>query len=749
MNNTNLNQVGPPQWPWRLVRRFLNPYFHEELEGDLEERFQDNLKKYGLRRARLLFVSGAFKLLRPSLMRKLSGDLRLNQYGMLRHHFLFAIRGFKRFKTSFAINVLGLSSSLVCALLIALWVEDEWKMDRFHDKTDTLYQVKQNVNHTGTVETINPTPALLGQALLEELPDVLEAASVVPPHWYGSDGILQYGDKQYKTIEQYASKEFFNVFSFPLIRGDADQVLAAKQNVVISESYADRIFGEEIDPVGQPIIWMKDDTTLTYQVSGVFERIPVHASEPFDVVFTLETFLDQYPHIRKWGNSDPSTYVVLSEQADVAALDEQIRNFVATKKDDYPYTLFLQKFSDTYLYNQYENGLPMPGRVQYVKLFTLVAILVLIIACINFMNLTTARASRRLKEIGLKKTMGLKRGSLAIQFFVEAFLISLVAFVLALGLIAFILPEFNTFSGKHLQLRLDWVFMILSMGLLVFTTLLAGSYPALYLSGLKPINSLRGVISNSMGDIWTRKGLVVFQFAISLALITSVLVVSSQVSFIQNKDLGFEKEHVIYFNADGQLVNRAETFVAALRNETGVTYASLFGHDLLGGRGSTTGLKWEGKDPEARIRFGNLEVGYDLIETFGMELLEGRTFSPDFGDEQSKILFNETAIKAMGLADPLGQTITLWGKDREIIGVVKDFHFESLHKEILPCFFQYAPRSSTVVVRLVPGAQAQTLERIEALYNEYNPGLPFDFHFFDQEYDALYKSEQQVAGLST
>ena len=260
---------------------------------------------------------------------------------------------------------------------------------------------------------------------------------------------------------------------------------------------------------------------------------------------------------------------------------------------------------------------------------------------------------------------------------------------------------------------------------------------------------MKGKLTGTAGDLWARKGLVIVQYCASAVLITSVLVVSSQIKYVLNKNLGFDKEHVIYFNADGGLDEQSPIFINELKNIPGVVNAAGFSHDLLGGMGKTTGLNWEGKDPDEKIRFGNLEVGYDLIETFGMELSAGRTFSKEMGDTNSKIVLNEKAIEATGIKDPIGKTIQLWGRNREIIGVVKNFHFESLHAEIMPCFFLIYDTHTSVVVRLSPGDQLRTIEQIETLYHEYNPALSFNFQFFDQAYDAQYKSEQQVASLSS
>ena len=668
---------------------------------------------------------------------------------MLQHHIKLTLRGFRRFKTSFAINLIGLSSGLACALLIYLWVSDEYAVDNFHEKGDQLFQVLQNINIIDKVETIEMTPALLAETLREEIPNLERTVSYLPPGSYGTDGIIDYNGKQLKTLEQYASPEFFEVFTFPLISGSPSQVLSAKESVVLSEEFAQKLFGQGINPIGESITWEAGGEPSTHIVTGIFEALPANVSRPFDVVFTMESFLDKYPHIRKWQNSDPSTFIVLSENAERVEVETQINRVIPGKWEGYQHTFLVQKYADRYLYGNYENGEPIPGRMQYVRLFSIVAGLVLLIACINFMNLSTARASRRLKEIGVKKSMGASRRSLALQFYVETFVLTIISTLAAVVLVLVLLPIFNEITGKSLQLVFTQELVQFLIGIIAITAVLAGSYPAIYLSGFEAISILKGKLSSSIGDGWARKGLVIVQYGVSVVLITSVLVVSSQIKFVLDKNLGFQKEQVIYFNADGKVGKNTSTFLSELQKIPGVISAAEFGHDLLGGMGKTTGLNWEGKDPEARIRFGNLEVGPNLIETFGIEMVEGRTFEDKYGDDNSKIILNEEAIKVMGLEDPIGKTIELWRQDRQIIGVAKNFHFESLFEPIKPCFFQLGTDLGSMVVRIAPTEEFQTIERIEKLYSEFNPGLAFNFTFFDKEYEKLYKSEQQVADLST
>ncbi|MEQ9402063.1 MAG: FtsX-like permease family protein [Cyclobacteriaceae bacterium] len=730
-----------------LITRFIPSAQLEEFLGDLQEMHDEREKTHGRFRASLLYWFDAIHLMTGFTSIRVFRTQK-NSGTMLKHNLKLAFRSFRRFKTSFLINLVGLSSGLASVLLIYLWINDELSVDKFHERDSQLYQVMQNIKNPNDIRTTGSTPGPMGQALVDEMPEVEMSTSVMLAGSFWSDRVIEFEGRKLKMSDQYASADFFRVFSFPLLKGKASEVLRTNDQVVISEDFSNKLFGSGVDPTGQTVLVTDSNKPRSFIVSGVFKNLSKNSSLEFDVVFSLETFLEKYSYLREWGNSDPATYLVLKENANLQELAGKVEKFVAGKQKGYRNTHFLQKYSDRYLYGKYENGAVAGGRIQYVRLFSIIAGLVLLIACINFMNLSTARASRRLKEIGVKKAMGATRSSLISQYFVEAFLMTSVAIAIAGVIVLLLLPAFNTLTGKELEIVPDGSLMLSIFVIGSVTALLAGSYPALYLSGFDPIRIFRGKISGSVGDLWARRGLVIFQFSISILLISSVMVISSQINFIQNKNLGFKKDHVIYFNSDGELENSASSFIDELKKETSIINASEFGHDFLGNSGNTSGIVWEGKGEDEYIEFNNLEVGYGLIETFGLELAGGRTFSSEFGNEGSKILFNEKAIEAMGLENPIGKTIRLWGRNREIIGVVKDFHFRSLHQEISPCFFQVYESLSTIVIRIKPGNELETIGRIEELYQERNPGLTFNFKFFDQEYDALYHAEQQIASLS-
>ncbi len=662
---------------------------------------------------------------------------------MLRHNLLLAFRSFKRFKSSFFINLIGLTAGLACTLLIYLWVMDELQMDQFHAKSDRLYRVMEHQQYADHIMTTWSTPGLLAETLKEDFPEVEHAATTT---WISSN-TLSIGEHNVKSKGFYVGSDFFNIFSYNLIQGDADQVLADKKNIVISKSLAEQLFKTADEAVGKVVEY---EHKKEYVVSGIFEGTPHNSSFQFEYVLSFEAFKDDNDWVLNWGSNGPSTFITLVEGADVNAFTEKIAQFVTTKNEQSNVTLFLKQYSDVYLHGRYENGKEAGGRIEYVQLFSLIAIFILIIACINFMNLSTARASRRMKEVGIKKAVGAKKGGLVIQYLSESLFITFFSVLLAIVVIWLFLPKFNEITGKEIVLSFNWTLLASLFGVLLFTGLLAGSYPALYLSGFNTVRILKGELKGSLGELWARRGLVVFQFTLSVILIVSVIVIYQQIQYVQDKTLGYENDNIIYFGIEGKVENSLETFLSELKTIPGVVNASSIGHNLIGRQNNTSGLNWEGKNPDDLILFENMRTNYGFLETMGMELVAGRSFSKDFSADSSKIIFNETAIEIMGLEDPIGQSINLWGEyDLEIIGVVKDFHFQSLHDEIEPLFFTINPENNwNIMARIESGKETETLEAIDNFYQEFNPGFVFDYYFLDERFQRQYAAEQRVATLS-
>jgi putative ABC transport system permease protein len=634
---------------------------------------------------------------------------------------------------------------LTCALLIYLWIYNELHMDRIFRNEDRIWQVMQrSLEDNNTIGVYEFTPAPLAKGLVNEMPEVQYAATVLLDPNSGK-GVLRYENKELRATEQYAGKDYFKIFSYPLLYGTSDNVLGEVNNVVISDQLAMKMFNTTENLVGKKLEWKKQDTG-TYVISGVFVKPVYNSSMDFDVVFTFDSYRFKKPFLDNWGFNSPSTYILLKENANASELNRKLRTYLLTKSSDTTVSLFMRKYGDRYLYGKFDNGVQAGGRISYVHLFTIVAFFILVIACVNFMNLSTAKAAQRMKEVGIKKAMGARRKSLALQFMGESLLMAFIALLFSIALVALFYSEFEVIVGKPLALDINGGLILDVLGITVITGLMAGSYPAFYLSGFKSATALKGKFINSVNDMLVRKGLVVFQFVISAVLIVSVLVVYKQIKFVQSVNLGFDKDNVIVFRKEGSLNTGMSGFLQQVRGIPGVLNASIMDEDLITNYSGTDDVQWPGKTAGNKIVFKDLAVGFDFVETMGIRMAQGRSF--DSPSDTSGIIFNETAIRTMGIKDPIGTMVTQWGKRKMIVGVAKDFHFESLYEPIKPCFLMLNPKASNVLIKIRQGMERNTISQLQAFYHEFNPGFPFDFKFISQDYQTLYDSEIRTATLS-
>jgi putative ABC transport system permease protein len=670
---------------------------------------------------------------------------------MLQHNLLLIFRNFKRFKSTFFINLIGLSTGLACTLLIYLWVNDELNVDKFHEKDNRLFQVMENAKEADGIKTKPSTPDLLGETMVKEIPEIEYAVSVTPYKWFGKFTLVA-NEINTKGTGQYVSKDFFNVFSYPLLQGDKNQVLANKNAIVLSEDLAIKIFKSTNNVIGKTLDCQILGLTEPVMVSGIFKRMPINSTEQFDFVLSFEAWKDLSVKVGrniKWNNHGPSTYLVLSPETNLESFNKKIEGFLKSKDENSNADLMVVPYTSQYLYGTYQNGKQAGGRIEYVKLFSIIALFILGIACINFMNLSTAKASRRVKEVGIKKAIGASRKTLVAQYLSESISMAFLSLAFALILVELFLPQFNLITGKQLGLSASPSFILSVLGITLLTGLIAGSYPALYLSGFNPAAVLKGKLNTSVGELFARKGLVIFQFTLSVILIVSVLVVYKQIEFVQTKNLGYDKDHIIYFDKEGKVADNQEAFFAEAKNIPGVVNISGIATTLMGHQSATQGISWEGKNPDEVVMFENVMLNYDMIETLGVKMLAGRTFSRDFKTDDLAIILNEAAIAVMGIQDPIGKTVNLWGDTRTIIGVVKDFHFESLHERVKPLFFIADPtKTLKIMARIEAGKEKETIEKLDKLYAKFNPGYAFNYQFLDQDYQAQYSSEKRIAVLS-
>jgi putative ABC transport system permease protein len=703
-----------------------------------------DLKDKSVWKAKLNYWYQTINYLRPFAIRKSSRGLqRLNPFIMFKHTLLLTFRNYVRYKGSFFINLTGLSTGLACAVLIYLWVSDEVSYDKFHSKVDRLFHVMANHHKPDGITTYTGTPGLLANALHDEVAGVEYAACT--SGWGAQRFSLKAGDRRLKRYGQFGSEDFFKIFSYPIIQGIPN--LSDKESIVISESLSMRLFGTVENVIGKAIDWELMGLRHQCFVSGVFKDVPANSSIQFDFVLSFAYFKENVVTYPGWSNNYASTYLRLKDGIDPEAFNSQITDFMKTKQEDTNIKLFLQPYSDRYLFGNYKNGLVDGGRISYVKLFSIIAMFILAIACINFMNLSTARAARRLKEVGIKKAIGANRMALVTQYLGESMILSMLSLFVAGLLVALLLPQFNLITGKQLTLEFDKNVILSALCLALVTGLLAGSYPALYLSGFSPAQVLKGKLNTVIGEVLARKGLVVFQFSLSVILFVAVVIVYKQIEFVQNNNLGYTRDHVIYIEKEGKVAEGLETFVNEVKQLPGVAEAAPTTFQIAG-VSSTYGLTWEGNE-EYNIEFHEINVGYQATELLGFQVALGRSFSHQFPSDSTGILFNEKAIQAMGLKDPIGKKVKHYSGERTIVGVLKDFQYESLYEPIKPVCILFNPQNTMfVMIKLEAGKEQKTIASLQNFYSSFNPGFSFDYTFLDEDYQNLYTSEQRVSVLS-
>ena len=681
---------------------------------------------------------------------------------MIRHNLLITFRGFLRHKSSFIINLIGLSTGLACVLMIYFWVRDEMRIDSFHEQNSQLYQIMSHIDFKDDIQTFESSPTPLAKALETEFPEVSMAVTLNDFFTWDNnpEGLLAVDAKETVARGLHASRDFFSLFSFPLLHGDPSSVLAHKNNIAISRKTAEKFFDSPAAAIGKMLEWNHPGFSGTYQVSGIFEDPPSYSTLQFEVVFTIELLYEKDRWSHDWGGHYGKAFVRLEQGTSLPAFNQKIAKFLTTKHDNSDnFTLFARRFSDKYLYNTYQNGVQAGGRITYVRLFSLIALFILLIACINFMNLSTAKASLKMKEIGVKKTIGAERKHLISQLLGESLILSFLGVWVAFGIAYAIMPHFNTLTGKSLSLYIEANDLGILCGIVLLTGLLAGSYPAFYLSGFRPIFVLKGRLPNKTSDLLIRKGLVVFQFVLTIGFLVGLLVINQQISYTQKKNLGYDRNNLIQFSWKGELYSTWEqremgkdnqvfqTFCEGLKNIPGVSHASSMTGDILSRLYNQSGVSWEGMAEGESYSITSPVIGEDAIETLGIEVLAGRSFSAARNDTYNKIIVNEAFAKKMGVDNPVGMSIN-WNGQSEIIGLVKDFHYGSLHNPLEPLFFRFEPHGRTLMVKLEGKELQPTLERIEAYHAEHLPGMGFDFTFMDEAYQQLYESEMRVGSLA-
>ena len=685
---------------------------------------------------------------------------------MLKNYFKIAWRNLMRNKGFSAINIFGLAIGVACCLLIMLYVNDELNFDRFNENASRIYRLNTDIKFGGSEKFCAQTPDILGPTLKKDYPQVENYV-----RFYDGGAFLIKKSGTLNNIREekilYADSSVFEIFTFPLVSGNPQLALTEPNTIVISESAAKRHFANQ-NPIGQTL---NLDNKKDFKVTAVMKDIPENAH------FRADFFISMKSLEFKWGDflaNNHYTYLLLKKDADPKAFDtyfnQVIQKYVSpqlvksmgatiddfTKSGSY-YRFSMMPLTDIHLKSKRIYELGVNGDIQYVYIFSIVALFVLAIACINFMNLSTARSSKRGKEVGIRKVLGSARNQLVVQFFSECVLLCFFAVAAALVLVFLLLPFFNNISGKllHLSNLLTLKFLILLILLPFIVGLLAGSYPAIFLSSFQPIKVLKGKLNLKGGSL--RNGLVIFQFATSIILIAFTVIIFQQINFIQHKNLGYNKEQVIIINDAYALDKQARYFTDEVKKIKGVENGTLSGYLPTPSNREESPMWVEGATDQSKgVMTGKWDVDYDYFKTFGMEMASGRNFSKEFGTDSTAVIINETAAKLFGFKDPLNKTILSLAENNsnktikyKVIGVVKDFHFESLRSNIAPlCLFLNLSRGNVSFKLNAQANLSHIISLIELKWKEVAPGEPFTYTFMDDSFNNVYKTENRIGKIS-
>jgi len=665
---------------------------------------------------------------------------------MLKTYFKLAYRNITKDKAYSIINISGLAIGLASSILILLWVQNELSYDKFHKNAGQIYRIASDFGDSKSAANSAGMPA----GLKAEMPVIKNAVRIQP----ANTTLLETGNKKFEEENVfYADASFMDVFSYPLVKGDRSTALKQPDAVLITQAMSKKYFGNE-DPIGKVI---RKDNKENVVVTGVLANIPANSDLQFDFILPMTSLARTNSDLKNnvWDNFNFWDYIQVDKSfdpsvANLTRLEKQIDQIFQKHSPGTKALFYLQPLTKIHLAPERLGDMPGHGNAQYVSIFFIVAILILVVACINFMNLATARSARRAKEIGLRKVAGAVRGQLILQFLSESVFISFLSLVLALVIVIMLLPVFNQLADRKLVINLSDAKLWLSLlGIALITGLISGSYPALFLSGFNPVKVLKGNVKSMGGNLLFRNTLVVVQFMVSIVLLVGTVVIYNQLKFIRDRNPGFEKANLLYIPMTGDIWGKQQAFKNELsRNPLTSDFAVT--SDLptnLGGW--TLSVDWDGKDHHSQMSFPVMAVNEDFTQTFRVKLAAGRSFSRAFKTDSNSYMINEKMAGIMGLNanTAVGKTLTLWGNKGTIVGVVKDFNFKPVSQAIEPLVLPFNKMGGFVMVRTLPGKTNAAIKALAAISQQLNPAYPFKFDFLDQDLANLYKGEQQMGNI--
>ena len=667
---------------------------------------------------------------------------------MLSNYLKIALRGFAKHKLTFFINTLGLSLGLWAAILIGLWIKSEFEVGKGLAESEQVYRVMEHQSYGSDIFTTTSTPGVLAEAMKENLSEVEKAAT----YSWNEEHLFVNGEKRIKLNGFFAGADYLHIMQYPFLHGNKELALKDKSHIVLTEEAAVKLFGTT-DAIGESVQLVSNEGEELYVVQGVLQSLGNKVSSKFEFILPYQVMFDK-PYnewLKHWGNNGPSTVVKLQQGTDGEKFSKSIEDFIAQRNENSNVKLFAYPQSEIYLHGSWKDGKLQEGRIKTVKLFAIIGFFILLIACINFMNLSTAKSQKRAKEVGVRKVSGADKASLVYQFLSESILITLFSGFLALLLVQVTLPVFNTLTGKEMNLPLgDGLFWVQFGGIIVFTGLVSGSYPAFYLSATKVVSVFKNHIQGSKQVVWARKGLVLFQFILATALIVSTVVVFQQINYALKQNIGYEKDQLVLVPLEGELYEKYEIFKTQLENNPNIESVTRTTHNLLGRNSNTGGVEWEGKDPDFNALFERILVDYDFMSTMGMKLIDGEDFSREKGaDSTQSVILNQKAFELITQNNPENRMVTINGETRQVSGVVENFHFQSFHQVMEPAFILLDPSfASNAFVRVKAGEMKETLASIQQVAEELNPVFPFTYQFVDENYARMYQDDVRLRDLA-
>jgi putative ABC transport system permease protein len=667
---------------------------------------------------------------------------------MFKLNLKIALRNLWKNKGFSLINIGGLAIGLASCMILLLYVNYEWSYDKQFKNSNKTYVVYQNMVANGKTFSWAWTPNIMAKEVQEKIPGVKYASHTTYPR----KQLITVGDNKINSSAIFADQNFIKILDYKFLEGNSAKVLKDVNTIILTKSFATKLFGNE-DPINKMI---KLENQEVLKVEAVIEDAPANSSLTFECIMPWALFEKREAWVKEgnWGNNMCLTLVQLQDNNFFTAANDLMHGIYKRNQKDNLSVALLHPLTKWHLYDDFVNGKSVGGKIDQLKIFLLLAFCILLIACVNFMNLSTARSERRAKEVGVRKAIGSTRKSLINQFFLESLLITFIATVLAFILIEVSLPYFN--GLLDIKLTIDYyngLFWLTLVGLMILTGFIAGSYPALYLSSFEPIKVLKGFTLKADSSVSVRKVLVVGQFVFAASLIVCTAVIYQQLNYVKNKPIGYDKSNLIQIAVAGKMNDavKLELLKTQLLESGAASNVTFFSTDFTEGGDNTTGVNWEGKNPNEAISFNHRTIGYDFVETIGTKMVSGREFSAKFPNDTASVLLNEAAVKMMGLKNPIGKVITFWDKKLTTVGIVKDFVVESAYQRVAPMIFRVNQRDDArvIIVRLNPNQNiSSSLAKIDDIVKQMEPSYPVNRKFVNESFEVKFKNEKLLGSLS-